>query len=27
VAEHATKMSTGGPPIMLICEEESFVYW
>jgi uncharacterized protein (TIGR02118 family) len=27
VAEHATKMSTGGPPILLICEEESFVYW
>jgi hypothetical protein len=25
--EHATKISTGGPPIMLICEEESFVYW
>jgi uncharacterized protein (TIGR02118 family) len=27
VVEHATKISTGGPPIMLICEEESFVYW
>ena len=27
VAEHATKMSTGGPPILMICEEESFVYW
>jgi uncharacterized protein (TIGR02118 family) len=27
VAEHAAKMSTGGPPILLICEEESFVYW
>jgi uncharacterized protein (TIGR02118 family) len=27
VVEHATKMSTGGPPLMLICEEESFVYW
>jgi uncharacterized protein (TIGR02118 family) len=27
VVEHATKLSTGGPPIMLICEEESFVYW
>src|SRR5258708_4179976 len=27
VAEHVTKISTGGPPILLICEEESFVYW
>jgi len=27
VVEHATKISTGGPPILLICEEESFVYW
>lgn len=27
VVEHATKMSTGGPPLMLVCEEESFVYW
>jgi len=27
VVEHATKISTGGPPIMLVCEEESFVYW
>ena len=27
VAEHASKMSTGGPPILLICEEESFIYW
>lgn len=27
VIEHATKISTGGTPILLICEEESFVYW
>ena len=27
VVEHATKLSTGGPPILLICEEESFVIW
>jgi uncharacterized protein (TIGR02118 family) len=27
VVEHATKMSTGGPPLILVCEEESFVYW
>ena len=27
VVEHATRISTGGPPLMLICEEESFVYW
>jgi uncharacterized protein (TIGR02118 family) len=27
VVEHATKMSTGGPPLLLICEEESVVYW
>ena len=27
VVEHATQISTGGPPLMLICEEESFVYW
>jgi uncharacterized protein (TIGR02118 family) len=27
VVAHATKISTGGPPILLICEEESFVYW
>jgi uncharacterized protein (TIGR02118 family) len=27
VMEHATKISTGGPPLMLICEEESFVFW
>ena len=27
VVEHAGKISTGGPPLLLICEEESFVYW
>jgi uncharacterized protein (TIGR02118 family) len=27
VLEHAKKISTGGPPLMLICEEESFMYW
>jgi uncharacterized protein (TIGR02118 family) len=27
VVEHAATISTGGPPILLICEEESFVYW
>ncbi len=27
VVEHATKMSTGGPPLILVCEEESFVFW
>ena len=27
VMEHAAQISTGGPPFMLICEEESFVYW
>ncbi|HLH00102.1 MAG TPA: EthD family reductase [Bryobacteraceae bacterium] len=27
VVAHATKISTGGPPIMLVCDEESFVYW
>jgi uncharacterized protein (TIGR02118 family) len=27
VVAHATKISTGGPPLMLICEEESFVFW
>ena len=27
VIEHALKLSTGGPPIMLVCEEDSFVYW
>lgn len=27
VIEHASKISTGGTPIILVCEEESFVYW
>jgi len=27
VIAHATKISTGGSPIILICEEESFIYW
>lgn len=27
VIAHAAKISTGGPPIILVCEEESFVYW
>jgi uncharacterized protein (TIGR02118 family) len=27
VLEHANKISTGGAPLLLICEEESFVYW
>jgi uncharacterized protein (TIGR02118 family) len=27
VVEHATKLSTGGPPILLVCEEDSFVFW
>ncbi len=27
VLAHAAKISTGGPPIVLVCEEESFVYW
>lgn len=27
VVAHAIKISTGGPPIMLVCEEESFVFW
>ena len=27
VVEHATKISTGGPPLMLICTDETFVYW
>ncbi len=25
--EHAKTLSTGGDPLLLICEEESFVYW
>jgi|SRR5947209_10275154 len=27
VIAHATEISTGGPPILLVCEEESKVYW
>lgn len=27
VVAHATKISTGGAPILLVCEEESFVFW
>ena len=27
VIAHATRISTGGTPILLICEEESFVFW
>jgi uncharacterized protein (TIGR02118 family) len=27
VLAHAQAISTGGPPLILICEEESFVYW
>jgi len=27
VVAHAVKISTGGPPLLLVCEEESFVYW
>jgi len=27
VIAHAVKISTGGAPLMLICEEESFVFW
>src|SRR5271168_2562745 len=27
VMAHAAKISTGGAPLMLFCEEESFVYW
>lgn len=27
VMEHAIKISSGGPPLVLICEEESFLYW
>jgi len=25
--EHGVKISTGGPPLMLLCEEQSFVFW
>lgn len=27
VLEHAQKISTGGTPLLLVCEEQSFVYW
>jgi uncharacterized protein (TIGR02118 family) len=27
VAAHAAQISSGGPPLVLVCEEESFVYW
>ena len=27
VLEHAKSISTGGPPIVLVCEEESFLFW
>ena len=27
IVAHAQKMSTGGPPIILICTDETFVYW
>ena len=27
VVAHSNQISTGGAPILLICEEESFVYW
>ena len=27
VIAHAMKISTGGPPIMLVCSDETFVYW
>lgn len=27
VVSHAQKISTGGPPLMFICEDETFVYW
>jgi hypothetical protein len=27
VIAHALKISTGGPPIILICTDETFVYW
>ena len=27
VLDHAATMSTGGKPIMLVCEEETFLYW
>ena|SRR4030081_1873380 len=27
VVAHAVEISTGGPPILLVCEEESFMFW
>jgi uncharacterized protein (TIGR02118 family) len=27
VIAHAQSISSGGPPLVLICEEEAFVYW
>jgi uncharacterized protein (TIGR02118 family) len=27
VIAHAQSISTGGPPLILICEEEAFVFW
>ncbi len=27
VMEHARSISTGGPPIVLLCEEENFLFW
>src|SRR5580658_4521565 len=27
VIAHAQAISSGGPPLILICEEEAFVYW
>jgi len=27
VLAHAAAMSSGGAPIVLVCEEESFIYW
>jgi uncharacterized protein (TIGR02118 family) len=27
VVNHAVKISTGGPPILLMCDEEARVYW
>jgi uncharacterized protein (TIGR02118 family) len=27
VLAHANEISSGGPPLVLICEQESFVFW
>jgi uncharacterized protein (TIGR02118 family) len=27
VVAHAQTISSGGPPLVLVCEEEAFVYW